>query len=223
MLETEARRQRIVDARAGRQLAMQHLALEVARRRRDRAAAKAGRGIDPLRLVGAGDEGGRVALDVREQARDGRPCAPARRPSTEAVGLTSPFSMRESEARLTPLSAESSSSDHRLARLSSRRRSARRRSAESRERGLVFPYEENTPVNENVKAQCTPAARPSVVIRANPDELRSTRSLVLRPNNRATRCRGPSPGDLPEARFAIRPRRRSPCRSGRSDRGRRSP
>ena len=32
-------------------------------------------------------------------------CAPASRPSTEAVGLTSPFSMRDREARLTPLSA----------------------------------------------------------------------------------------------------------------------
>ncbi len=65
------------------------------------------------------------------------PCAPASRPSTEAVGLTSPFSIREREARLTPLSAESSSSDQRRARRSSRRRSARRMSAASSNGALV--------------------------------------------------------------------------------------
>src|SRR5277367_2017626 len=65
------------------------------------------------------------------------PCAPASRPSTEAVGLTSPFSIRLSEARLTPLSVESSSSDQRRARRSSRSRSARRRSAASRDGASV--------------------------------------------------------------------------------------
>src|SRR5580704_15953025 len=59
-------------------------------------------------------------------------CAPASRPSTDAVGLTSPFSIRDREARLTPLSAESSSSDQPRARRNARRRSARRISASSR-------------------------------------------------------------------------------------------
>src|SRR5208283_921215 len=58
-----------VDARAGRQFALQNLALEVERGRRNRAAAKAGGGIDPFRLVGAGDEGRRVALDLSEETR----------------------------------------------------------------------------------------------------------------------------------------------------------
>src|SRR5271166_1046565 len=69
-----------------------------------------------------------------------RPCAPARRPSTDAVGLTSPFSIREREARLTSLSAESSSSDHRLARRNSRSRWARRRSAELRDGACASIY-----------------------------------------------------------------------------------
>src|SRR3984885_14473613 len=56
-------------------------------------------------------------------------CAPASRPSTDAVGLTSPFSIRDREARLTPLSAESSSSDQLRARRNARRRSASRISA----------------------------------------------------------------------------------------------
>src|SRR5271170_909868 len=72
MLEAKARRERIVDGRSGRQFAAKHLAIEVERRRRDRAAAKAGGGIDPLWLVGAGDERGRLALDGGEEARDGR-------------------------------------------------------------------------------------------------------------------------------------------------------
>src|SRR5271154_4697828 len=59
------------------------------------------------------------------------PCAPASRPSADAVGLTSPFSIRDREARLTPHRAESSSSDQRRARRKVRRRSARRRSAAS--------------------------------------------------------------------------------------------
>ena len=60
-------------------------------------------------------------------------CAAASRPSTDAVGLTSPFSIRDREARLTPLSAESSSSDQLRARRNARRRSARRISAASQD------------------------------------------------------------------------------------------
>jgi hypothetical protein len=67
VLEAEARRERIVDARPGRQFATQHLAVELERGRRDGATAKAGGGIDELRLVRAGDERGRVGLDVGEE------------------------------------------------------------------------------------------------------------------------------------------------------------
>src|SRR5271157_2588921 len=80
MLEAKARRERIVDARSGRQFAAKHLAIEIERGRRDRAAAKAGGGIDPLRLVGAGDERGRLALDVGEEARYGRAMRPGEPP-----------------------------------------------------------------------------------------------------------------------------------------------
>src|ERR1700674_2864001 len=64
MFEANARRQRIVDACAGRQFAMQELAIVVRRRRRHRPPAETGGRIDPFRLIGACDEGGRVGFDL---------------------------------------------------------------------------------------------------------------------------------------------------------------
>jgi hypothetical protein len=71
MFETEARRKRIVDARASRQFATQQLAVEAERRGRDRPAAEAGGRIDPLGLLGPPDERRPLTLDVGKQARDG--------------------------------------------------------------------------------------------------------------------------------------------------------
>ena len=133
MFETEARRKRIVDARASRQFATQQLAVEAERRGRDRPAAEAGGRIDPLGLLGPPDERRPLTLDVGKQARDGCAIRSSEPPSTDAVGLTSPFSIRDREARLTPLSAESSSSDQLRARRNARRRSARRISAASQD------------------------------------------------------------------------------------------
>src|SRR5271154_1600597 len=88
------------------------------------------------------------------------PCAPASRPSTEAVGLTSPFSIRDSEARLTPLRAESSSSDQRRARLNARRRSARRTSAASPGEARVSIYGKYSHKRERQgAARLSPASR----------------------------------------------------------------
>src|SRR5271156_2581880 len=92
------------------------------------------------------------------------PCAPASRPSADAVGLTSPFSIRLSVARLTPQRAESSSSDQRRARRNSRRRPARRRSGAWGE-GAVSIYEKYPKIREpQGGAPVPPASR---------DELRS--------------------------------------------------
>src|SRR5271163_34201 len=101
------------------------------------------------------------------------PCAPASRPSTEAVGLTSPFSIRLSEARLTPLSAESSSSDQRR---------ARRSSAASRDGASVSI---NGKYSHNRERQAR-----MVVSRASRDELRSVQPRASPPDdpeNRADR------------------------------------
>src|ERR1700691_1145320 len=108
------------------------------------------------------------------------PCAPASRPSTEAVGLTSPFSIRLSEARLTPLSAESSSSDQRRARRSSRSRSARRRSAASRD-GASVSINGKYSHNRERKAG-------KVVSRASRDELRSVQPPASPPDDPANRA-----------------------------------
>src|ERR1700734_540651 len=107
------------------------------------------------------------------------PCAPASRQSTEAVGLTSPFSIRLSEARLTPLSVESSSSDQRRARRSSRSRSARRRSAASRDGASVSI---SGKYSQNRERQAGMA-----VSRASRDELRSVQLRVSPPDDRENR------------------------------------
>src|SRR5580693_2781060 len=72
MFETQTWRKGVVDARADRQFAGQKLAVEADRRRRDQPAAEAGGRIDPFPLFAPPDKRRRVALDVGEQARDGR-------------------------------------------------------------------------------------------------------------------------------------------------------
>src|SRR5580693_8591265 len=126
MFETQTWRKGIVDARADRQFSGQKLAVETDRRRKPVAGSTHSR--CSLRLTSAGASPSMSASRRETVVR----CAPARRPSTDAVGLTSPFSIRDREARLTPLSAESSSSDQLRARRNARRRSARRISAASR-------------------------------------------------------------------------------------------
>ena len=85
MFETRTRRKRIVDARAGRQFAGEKFAVEGERRRRNRPAAEAGGGIDPLRLLVPPDKRRRLPSCRQAGARswcDGlRRAAQARRRS----------------------------------------------------------------------------------------------------------------------------------------------
>src|SRR5271166_1951142 len=150
MLETEAWRQRIVDARAGRKFALQNLALEVERGRRDRATAKARGGIDPFRLFALRDEGRRGALDLSQQSRHGETMCAGEAPEhrrrrthlsildTRKRSATDPAQRGELIERPSPRLPELAQALGKAGLLS--HGTAHR-----------FPYTENTPVIEIVK------------------------------------------------------------------------
>ena len=135
-----------------RQFALQNLALEVERGRRDRATAKAGGGIDPFRLVGWPDEGRRVALDLSEETRHGETVrageAPERRRrrthlailDTRKRSAADPAQRRELIERPSPRPPEFAQA------LGETQVGGVGRC------GLLFHIWKNTPVNENVKA-----------------------------------------------------------------------
>ena len=105
-------------------------------RRRKPVAGSTHSGCSP-RLTSAGASPSMSASRRETVVR----CAPASRPSTDAVGLTSPFSIREREARLTPLSAESSSSDQRRARRNCAQALGEAHVGGVERVGRLFPYQ----------------------------------------------------------------------------------
>ncbi len=182
MFETEARRKRIVDARACRQFAAKQLAVKVERRWRDGAAAEARRRIDPLRPLGSPYERRRIALDVGKQTRNG--CV---------MRSSEPPEYRRCWAHFAVLDPRQGSatrlrSTRKVHRATSAARAAMpagaQRGAHRQRRGVEprFPYTENTLENESVKA---PPQRQG----ASNLRVRSFSCTVEPPHNGMDRCR----------------------------------
>jgi hypothetical protein len=148
VFQTEARRKRIVDGRASRQFAAEHLTFEVERQRRDGAPTEAGGRIDPLSLVGPPNKRWRVALNIGEQARYG--CAMRSGEPSEHGGGWAHLAILDPRQRRAAHSAQLGKFIQRPAARAPQRAQALSEAHVGRVQGRSFHMWENNLKNENV-------------------------------------------------------------------------